>query len=277
MINFSMDFLCFFLSARILQRRLSLARTFFASVLGGLYATLALFSYASGALSLIIDVLACLIMSAVAVYGRRNSIGSTLTFALTYFLVSMLLGGIMTGVFNLLNRLSLPLGEIGNDGASVWILLILAVVSGALTLFGGDFFKKKSQIRHAQIEVKMFGKEISLSAIVDSGNLLKDPLSGKSVIVADILACSPFLPPNIVKCAKARALYLLSDLPNEYRGKIRLIPASTAVGDSVMVAIVPERVIIKDAGGFHASDALIGLSDMDGAPCGAIVPVSLVT
>ena len=183
----------------------------------------------------------------------------------------------MTGVFNLLNRLSLPLGEIGNEGASVWILLILAVISGALTLFGGSFFKKKSQIRHAQVEVLAFGREISLGAIVDSGNLLKDPLSGKSVIVADLGTCAPYLPQEIVRCAKARALYLLSDLTDEYREKIRLIPASTAVGDSVMVAIVPERVIIKDAGGFRASDALIGLSDMDGAPCGAIVPVSLVT
>ncbi len=276
MINFSMDFLCFFLCARILARKLSLLRTLLACAIGGVYATLALFSCATGALALAVDVGVCLLMCFIALWGKRSSAGATLVFSVAYFVVSMLLGGIMTGVFNLLNKLSLPLGKIESDGISVWILALLAVVSGVITLLGGGFFKKRSQIRRAEVDVTLFGTERSFSAIVDSGNLLRDPLSGKSVIVLDVKRCLGFLPREILRCAKDRGISRLGELPEGYADKIRLIPATSALGDGVMVALSPSSIIIKDGTGFHSADALVALSDIEG-DVGAIVPVSLMS
>ena len=182
----------------------------------------------------------------------------------------------MTGVFNLLNKLSLPLGEISSEGISVWILIILALLSAALTLFGGGFLTKRSQTRRASLEVTLFGKEQSFIAIVDSGNLLRDPLSGKSVIVLDAKRCEGFVSGKLLRCVRAGELAELGSLPEGYADKIRLIPASTALGDGVMVALNPERIIIKDAKGFHSADALVAISNIDGE-VGAIVPASLMT
>lgn len=277
MINFSMDFLCFFLCARILSRKLSLPRTLLSCAVGGAYATFALFTYATGAVALLLDVGVCILMSFIALWGRKSSSGATLVFALSYFVISMLLGGIMTGVFNLLNKLSLPLGEIESDGISVWILVILAVVSGLITLIGGGFFKKKAQIMHAEVDITLFGRERSFLAIVDSGNLLRDPLGGKSVIVLDREKCKGFLPSELLECADGGALSRLDALPEPYREKLRLIPARSALGDGIMIALSPERIIIKDGAGFHSADALVALSDVDESVGGAIVPASLMT
>ena len=55
LINFSMDFLCFFLTSKLLSAKLSFGRTLVASTLGGIYANLALFLPVSVFFSLVID------------------------------------------------------------------------------------------------------------------------------------------------------------------------------------------------------------------------------
>ena len=71
LINFSMDFLCFFLTAKILNRRLSLIRALFGSAVGGVYANLVLLWALPRVPELILDLMLCFLMCAL-VYPRRR-------------------------------------------------------------------------------------------------------------------------------------------------------------------------------------------------------------
>ena len=62
LVNFSMDFLCYYLCARLLRRPLSLWRGIAASALGGIYAVAVLFLYADRVPAFLLDVIICFVL-----------------------------------------------------------------------------------------------------------------------------------------------------------------------------------------------------------------------
>ena len=96
-----------------------------------------------------------------------------------------------------------------------------------------------------ELQIEFRGKKASLRALRDTGNGLYDPVSGKSVAVADAAALLPLLPDGADALASSdptETFRLLSELPG-CRGKITLIPYS-AVGtrSGMLAALRPDEV-----------------------------------
>jgi len=280
LINFSMDFLCLFLSARLLHRKTALGRWLIAAVLGGGYAVCALFLPINGLLALAIDLLACILLCAIA-FGTKGGWRSLPLCTIVYVAVSAALGGFMTALFSLLNRTnfaSVQPEESGGEELSIWLFLLLAAISGGLTLWGGRFFHRKSQQQTVQLCITYGGKSLTLCALVDSGNLLQDPISGKACIPVDLPIISPLLPPRIRRAAQTGSAAALSSLPPTLAARMRLIPVHTVSGESVLMALRPDHLTICDNKGSREIDALILLSPIgqsaDGAD--ALLPAQLL-
>ena len=90
LINFSMDFLCFYITSRIMSTKLSSGRAVLASALGGIYSDIALFISVGTTLGVIIDLAVCALICAVAFYKRKEGRRLYLHI-LVYFAVSMAL------------------------------------------------------------------------------------------------------------------------------------------------------------------------------------------
>ena len=146
MINFSMDFLCFLLTSKLFGIKLSLGRSILAAAMGGVYSVAALFIGVGRGAALLIDVATCALMCAICFGGKKKN-RSLPIYILTYLAISMMLGGVMTALFNLVNKLELPLPQNSSDGISVWMFAALALISAGVTLLGGALFKKRSIIR----------------------------------------------------------------------------------------------------------------------------------
>ena len=274
MINFSMDFLCFFLASQILSSKLRLVRTILASVIGGVYAVLSLFSGVGGLWAVVIDIGVCVLMCLIA-FGKD---GSPAVHTVVYLLVSMILGGFMTALFALLNRAELPLTDVGEDGISAWVLIILAVVSGAMTLGGGRFFRRRSAKKYADVVVYLEGRSRRLRAFCDSGNLLRDPLSGKICVLANMRSLGDILPRCLSKPLSAEDTVKLCEKDKSMARRIRLIPTSTAVGKGMLVAVRVDKLTIAEGKGERELDALLALCDTDGFGdgCDALLPSELL-
>lgn len=278
LINFSMDFLCFFLTARLLHRKLSLPRVLAASAIGGIYADLALFFSVGRLLSLVLDVGVCALMCLLAL-GERKKARTLPLYILVYTAISMTLGGIMTALFGLWNRSAVFEGAEagGSDGISVWQFFLLALVSGAITLLGGRFFRKKTAQSDAVLEVVYEGKRECFSAMVDSGNLLREPISGRPCIVADCRAMEKLLPPEIISCAKKRPP-TPEGLSQTHARRVRIVPANTASGGGLLLAVRPEEILLRSPKGSHPIDAMIALCELDKGADGkeALLPSQLL-
>ncbi len=278
MINFSMDFLCFFLASKLLGRKMSLWRAALAAVIGGIYANAALFMSVGKAVSLITDILVCALMCAVAFYekGRAKSLPLLI---LVYFAISMALGGFMTAIFNLLNKADLPLEQNSSDGISVWMFALLAVLSAIITLLGGRFFRKRSAQKNADIEITYRGKRVKLRGLSDSGNLLREPISGRLCIIADIGALEPILPRRLSEAARRKDAGAVGGLSPEDAKNVRIVPIRTAGGEGILLALRADTVTLDSGRGALSVDALVALSDIAGSADGseALIPAELIT
>ena len=267
LVNFSMDFLCAYLSLTLLRRRIVPWRVISASVLGGVYAVAALFWNLPRGAAIVADLAVCLVMCTF-LFGIR---GAPFRFfalgVLVFLIVSMAMGGMMTALFNLLNRAWHPMemwGEGGEeDNISAWLFALLAGGSALLGLRGGRLLRRSAVRRFARLTVTVGERTVEMQALIDSGNLCRDPISGRAVV---------FVSPERVRS-------LLNGVPEtDMARRFRLIPVETVAGKRIQKAYLPDRVCLRDSGGSHPAEVLIAPAEtLHGAGVyEAIVPAEVI-
>ena len=287
LINAGMDCLCLCLTARILHIRLSIGRLLAGSALGGGYAVLALFLNTDilPFFTLLLDVGFCLVMCAVVFVKKGLSVGRFIAQCGLFLVTSMLLGGVMTALFELLNRAGVDewLGSGGEDGLTSFLFAALVGIGGLVTLWGSRRIRRSGAIRACRVTVELDGQCVTLEGMVDSGNLLRDPIGGTCVIAVDSDRLCRILSPTLCEVIRqsAEGIPDLSSLPEARR--IRLIPTHTANGEGLLWAILPDRVLLSPAHGdarevaaLVAPTALSRASDADTLPVEALVPAELL-
>ncbi len=272
LINFSMDLLCLLLSAALLHRRLRRWRAVVGAAVGGAYAVMSLLLSMGGVLTLMLDLAAAVVITLVAFRERGWSLWSLLRVALVFAITSMMLGGVMTALYSLLNRLDLPFDALQGDGLSVWTFALLTAVASVATLGGGRFFGLSRKTRTVTLQLTLFGRHLTLHAMVDTGNLLRDPVSGRAVIVCDRARVCSALPPAL------DAAYRSGDFTaclgsHEFVGRLRPIPTRTANGASLLFALVPESLTVTEQahgkrGETYPADYLIAPAELGASAAG---------
>ncbi len=276
LVNFGMDLLCLFITSRILHRRLKNLRATLSSALGGVYSVLSLFVDLGSIGMTMLDLLFCVVLCLVC-FGRER----LFTTSAVMFGVSVGIGGMMTAIYSLLNRIDLPLYEVeaNGDGISVWLFAILALISGAAATCGGKFFKSSSNERLADVEINYKGRQAVIRAMTDTGNLIKDPMSGKPIIVAERESLSVLLGYAVNAAAKGDVSSVILSDPTH---RVRLVPINTAAGASALCAFVPDKLFLIIDGKRIEADALFAPSELNlGADkkaigCAALLPPSLI-
>ncbi len=254
LVNFSMDLLCFYLCARLLHRPLILWRGVLASALGGVYAVAALFLTVGRAPAFLLDAAVCVALCAVAMASRGERWRSLLKLSALYLLVSMLLGGVMTALYAQLNRIPGVTDRVEEDGMSAWLFFGLALVSSVLTALWGRCFRRATGKTRVTVIVEEGGRRAELCGIVDSGNLLRDPISGRAVIPAEAEELRTVAPPRLLRvAAEPRVADAVAALDTEgsepLARRLRLIPARGATGERLMVGWCPEHIYLRRSDG----------------------------
>ena len=289
LVNFSMDFLCFYVTARLLHKDVRVFRMILASALGGVYSVLILFIKLQTVFMVVVDLLACAIMCFLAFGTKKGGLYSGFISFAVYFGVSAGTGGCMTAMYSLLNRMDLPIyeAEQKGDSVSVWVFALLAIVSGVMASLGGDFFKSVSSESISKVKIEYNGSSVFVNGMVDTGNLISEPISGKAIIVLDEESAARLIGKECVEKA-VKGDFLGVMLQNSDH-KIRAVPINTAGGNSMLCAFVPDKVTIDVSGRKGKKqrtisvDALFAPSSLSfdyknkALGCGALVPVSLIS
>lgn len=246
LINTGMDGLCLILTGRLLHRKTALWRVLLSAAIGGVYAVLSLFPTMSHPVSLLLDLGVCFLMCAIVFCGRNTGgIRRYLLTVLIFFLLSMALGGVMTALYSLWNRLGvtelLPEEE---EGLGTWLFTALALLGGGITLWGGRLFRSTASVKECTVTVGVDGRTVVLQGLVDTGNLLRDPMGGRPVICVRQEKLDTLLSDSLRSALEdPTTMTNIEDL-NDAR-RIRLIPANTATGGQLMAGIMPDHVVLS--------------------------------
>lgn len=271
-INFSMDFLSLYIVGRLMHFRMKALRVILGASLGALYGVLELLFTGDSFGKMIITLSVLFTMCAVA-FGVRSLRSYFASTALT-FGVSMLIGGMMTSAFlKLGNQISYI--EIEGTIATVygdipiWKFSVFALLSALATWGIGKLFRRKHAIRTCSVRMTFDGCENEWTALVDSGNLLEEPVSGTPVIFLKGKAARSL--PTYLLCAMKTGAASLSA---ENVGKLRVIPSRTVTGNGILLAAVPEKLSLLSDGVWEHRRALVAVDFSDGDYGGfeALVP-----
>ena len=282
LINFSMDFLCFFLTTRLFSRPFPLFRVLIASVFGGIYSVFSLFLPFRGLLLLLFDIGICAFMCLLVFLSRRITLSRVTTEILLYTGISMALGGVMTAVYSILNQIGIAeLLTSDSDGISSWIFLLLAVVGGGATLLGSKFFRRDRARSYFTVTIGLCDRERSFRAVIDTGNSLSDPITGLSAAAVGVNALNGFLPIEICRNGASDPVSCFSSLPGEYRIRARLLPVRTVTGEGMLLAFRADYCYICPldselrAGEREERELLIALCAADPEGAEMLLPVGI--
>ena len=262
LINASMDLLGLMIGATLLHRKVKRFRALLAAAFGGIYAVAALLLVWDGVLGFFADCIAALLICVIAFPPVKapsafKRLCQLFKITAVYVLVSMILGGIMTALYSCLNRLELPFESLQGDGLSVWLFVLITALAGIMTAKGGRFLGLSQKTKCVTVHAILFGKPVTLRALVDSGNLLRDPISGKSVMIADLAAVASVLPLPLRRACESG---IYTDWLSTYENSrmTRPISTHTATGNTLLLAIIPDRLILTpDGGEAYEADYLI--------------------
>ena len=125
------------------------------------------------------------------------------------------------------------------------VLLVICAVCYVTLRFIFYILQKseKSQIYSVQIMIQE--QSVVCNAIIDTGNSLSDPISGRDVCVISYSAIAPLLPIENNAFFKGE-LSAADYLQDSWKKRVCIIPANFAVGESVLPAVRADKVIIAD-------------------------------
>ena len=240
-INGWMDFLCLLLAARLGKSRFNAGKALISAGFGAVYAVPAWSAGMADLRSVPILLLVCLGMARIA-FGRRG---------LRLFPLIAAAGWFLSGLSDfVLKSGGSPASVIWIDsGAAVGILLLtrrICILDGV----------------HYGLRMAYRGQTAVFSALLDTGNLLIDSVSGLPVIILSQGLAKPFLPPGT-------DLNDLSTLPQGWR----LVRAKTAAGSGTFMCFSPDQIVVRQGKHSWKAEALIAVSGFEERY--ALLPASL--
>ena len=276
-VNFCMDFQCLFLTAKLLHRPFFVWRAALFSALGAVYAVAALFISVSGVVAFFADLAVCFLMCLGTFGGkRRNTVSFFLPF-LVYFGVSFAVGGVMSGMGALLSRLDLPI-DTGGGEVSTGMFFLLAAAGGISTFLWGRVTRCRAGETRALLRVGIGRGAVSLVAMVDTANLLTDPVSGKPVVLVTHAAIEPLLSPHLAAAVAAGNVSSIGTLDGGDARRVRLLTAKSVMGEGLLIAISPDWARLDLGKGEVAVELLLAPTalHMGFDECEALLPAELI-
>ncbi|NLM57040.1 MAG: sigma-E processing peptidase SpoIIGA [Clostridiales bacterium] len=277
-INFSMDFISLYITGRLLSLRMITPRVCAAAAVGSLFSVLAII-YGDGG---VIYFILCAVVSAIMCFiaYKNAGIARLATATLVLFCVGSALGGMMTAVYSLGEGYSVSDGAgMGDDGGGTFVLLLVAATAVSAVIVGCRALKRRVGVRTVNFEVTDGGRKKRLLALLDSGNLLCEPISGRPAIIIRADRLRGVIPAEIEALAYgAPNAAAMSTVSTDRIGRVRILPTRGAGGGTILFGYVPDEIRIRRGNGWHTVDAIIALSGerQDFGGCDAILPAILI-
>lgn len=237
----------------------------FGSMLCGIYAFILFWDTLNPAVAL----LSKLVFSAAVVYAVFRPKGPV-PFArvtLVFYLVSFAMGGITIGMMYFLGIMGVTQNTAVYLGPMGYVYILFGCILTWIIFSFFAAFVKGRMVRErtwADVEIAMEGRSVAMKGMVDTGNFLKDPLTGKPVMIISSEAAKRFLPEELVaEAMKGEKTPVLPEaiLNSSYANRIRMIPFQS-IGEErgYLIGIRPDEIRIGIHNG-RGSDRTVTASE----------------
>lgn len=198
--NICMNYIIIYATVLLLKLNKKPARIFLGSLIGAIYAVINVMKIFEAYNSIFLKILVSIIIMYVAV-DVKNFKG-LLKAVLMFYFVSFTFGGIALALLyfikpeNILMKNGVYIGTYPIKVVLLGGILGYILVSIIYSIIKGKYSKKKKM---CDVEISLCGKAKYLQALIDTGNFLKEPITGAPVIVIETLSLYDLVPTKILE------------------------------------------------------------------------------
>lgn len=199
-INFIIDYILLTVTSFFIKKTPKISKICIASIAGAAYSACAFFMPLGAILSLLFSVAVAFLMVVIAFGVKKASV--LLKNTAVFFLVSTVTAGVgFSFVFTgkAVQNYAVNNGIFYADVDAYTLLFIFAV--SVITIHTATGYVKKQKIKSRylyNVTIEKNGRKVCDTALFDSGNFLTDPITQKSVIVAEWQSVAPLFDEEIV-------------------------------------------------------------------------------
>ena len=257
LIDFCMNFFVICTTGIIARRKVKKTCIISASLIGGIYSVAKVFLKGNDIFDCVISLEVGMLMCYICFGGYKFL--KTIT---VFYSVSALVGGIMFGIYYFLASYHTDIYgyafEYAYSHLPVWMFIVLAaismVISWSFAYFGRDSVEKGNE----KIGIEFGGKSIEVNALIDSGNLVKEPISNKYVVIIGKKNAGELFNEEIYKSLQE------NDTERLLENKFRIIPVYGIDGKrKICYGIMPDSIFKTDKKTKIELDAYVAVSNSE--------------
>ena len=261
-----MNYIILYATGLISKNKIYYIRIFFASLIGAIYAI----SQYISKLNIYSNIIIKIILSIIIVFVAFNpqNVKKMCKQLVLFYLTTFTFGGVATYLIYVLK----PQNIIIKNGMFVGTYVLKVICIGAILasiLLVISFKISKNKITKkdmmCKVKIKLNGREVVLDTMVDTGNMLKEPITGNPVVVVEKMALYELMPKEILNNTEAILggdfEGIPEDIKDEYISRLKIIPFSSLGKQyGMLVGIRPERLeVMSEQQSDEKKNAIIGI------------------
>lgn len=247
--NIIINCIILYATRKITKTKTNIVRLFIASLIGSIYTLVAFFPSLQFLGKITIKLSISILMIIIAFNPEK--INQFLKQISAFYMVSFAFAGAIIGIFYILNNsFNFTAISFKDFDELTKFLVIGIVISLVLIRYILQFYQGRINKENfiTNIIIGLNNKEVELTALLDTGNSLKEPISKKPVIIAEYGVLENILPNSIrdmYRGNKELDLIEIGKIMEEVSDdiKLRLIPFKSLGNDSgILIGFKPDKV-----------------------------------
>ena len=264
--NLIMNYIILFATSIIIKVKVKHIRLILASSLGAIYSIIAYMSI----LEMYSSVILKIILSVIIVYIAYNpqNVKNMWKYLVIFYMTSFVFGGAAFALIYIVK----PQDSLMKNGLFLGTYPLKTIILGTIVAFVvivTSFKLVKSKISKKDmfctIKININKVEIETKAMIDTGNLLKEPISNTPVIVVEHTLLYDCMPKEILNNLEnilgGDFENISEEVKNKYISKLKVIPfSSLGKQNGMLIGIKPEEVtVINDENENKINNVIIGI------------------
>ena len=264
--NLIMNYIILFATSIIIKVKVKHIRLILASSLGAIYSIIAYMSI----LEMYSSVILKIILSVIIVYIAYNpqNVKNMWKYLVIFYMTSFVFGGAAFALIYIVK----PQDILMKNGLFLGTYPLKTIILGTIVAFVvivTSFKLVKSKISKKDmfctIKININKVEIETKAMIDTGNLLKEPISNTPVIVVEHTLLYDCMPKEILNNLEnilgGDFENISEEVKNKYISKLKVIPfSSLGKQNGMLIGIKPEEVtVINDENENKINNVIIGI------------------
>lgn len=246
--NLFMNYIILFATAVINKVEIKLIRILISSILGSIYAIVSYTNILSNSTGLIIKILLSVAMVYIAFYP--DSLKRFMKQLLIFYLATFTFGGVAFALLyfirpgEILIENGIYIGTYPIKIALLGGIVGFVIITIAFNIIKGKISKKDM---FCDISIYINSKRKEMRAMIDTGNLLKDPITGMPVIIVEKEEIRSLLPVEILENLNKIINGEIENIKNieQFINRFRVIPFnSLGKQNGLLLGIKADKIII---------------------------------